>query len=110
MEKLKGRKLFQTALEKNQCFQRAEKIYKISEIDENLLTIIKFIDIDLIEKDLEKEDFLKEFSDAILLEESYFNQLAITHNENKIRENVENYEFIQQIRKKFQQFFSDSIV
>lgn len=97
-------------LTESQCFQKEEKIYKIIEVQKRVLTIIKFIDIDLIEKDLEKEDFLKEFSDSTLLEESYFDQLATDHNENEIRMNLENTKLIEEIKSRFKKFLPHRMV
>jgi len=97
-------------LTEGQCFQKEEKIYKIIEIQDHILTNIRFIDIDLKEHSMIQQDFIIEFSDTLLIESDYFDQKTTEHNENKIKENSENYEFILEIRKKFQQFLPHCVV
>lgn len=103
-------KMNETVLEKNSCFEKEQKIYKIIEIQDHILTNIKFIDIDLKETDMIQQDFLVEFSDAAYITLDYFDQKAIEHNENKIRENLGNIKLIEEIKEKFQQFLPHRVV
>jgi hypothetical protein len=97
-------------LTESQCFQKEEKIYKIIEIQDHILTNIRFVDIDLKEYSMIQQDFIIEFADVTLIESNYFDQKATENNENKIKENAENYEVILEIRKKFQQFLPHCVV
>lgn len=96
-------------LTEGQCFQKEEKIYKIIEIESDLLKKINFIDIELKEHSIIQQDFIVKFGDSLPIESNYFDQKVIKYNENKITKNINNQEIVEEIKIQIQKYFPDLI-